>query len=230
MTDAADKIIVALDVPSKREALNLVEQLRGQISFFKVGLQLYTAAGSEVVREIVRQDANVFLDLKLHDIPNTVASAVAAASELGARMLTVHLSGGRAMLEAAARAKKPDLLLLGVSVLTSSDETTLRETGVGSSVEEQVERLATLGINAGVEGIVASPQEIKTLRTRFGNGVLIVTPGIRPSWTESGDQKRVTTAREALQRGADYLVIGRPITAHKNPREAVQKILEEINA
>ena len=130
MTDAADKIIVALDVPSKKEALALVDQLRGQISFFKVGLQLYTAAGSEVVREIVRQNANVFLDLKLHDIPNTVASAVAAASELGARMLTVHLSGGRVMLEAAVAAKTPDLLLLGVSVLTSADETTLRETAL----------------------------------------------------------------------------------------------------
>ena len=142
MATTADKIIVALDVPSKKEALALVEQLRGQISFFKVGLQLYTAAGSEVVREIVRQDANVFLDLKLHDIPNTVSGAVAAAGELNVRMLTVHLSGGRAMLEAAAAARSAELLLLGVSVLTSSDETTLRETGVGSSVEQQVERLA----------------------------------------------------------------------------------------
>ena len=229
MTDAADKIIVALDVPSKKEALALVDQLRGQISFFKVGLQLYTAAGSEVVREIVRQDANVFLDLKLHDIPNTVSSAVAAANELGARMLTAHLSGGRVMLEAAAAAKTPDLLLLGVSVLTSSDETTLREIGVGSSIEQQVERLAALGINAGVDGIVASPHEIKTLRARFGDKVVIVTPGIRPTWAESGDQKRITTPRAALQQGADYLVIGRPITAHKSPREAVQMILQEIN-
>jgi len=229
MTDAADKIIVALDVPSKKEALALVDQLRGQISFFKVGLQLYTASGPEVVREIVRQNANVFLDLKLHDIPNTVASAVAAARELGARMLTVHLSGGRVMLEAAAAAKTPDLLLLGVSVLTSSDETTLREIGVGSSVEQQVERLSALGINAGVDGIVASPHEIKLLRARFGDKVLIVTPGIRPTWAESEDQKRITTPREALQHGANYLVIGRPITAHKNPREAVQMILQEIS-
>ena len=230
MTDAADKIIVALDVPSKKEALVLVEQLRGQISIFKIGLQLYTASGPEVVREIVRLNANVFLDLKLHDIPNTVSGAVAAAADLNVRMLTVHLSGGRAMLEAATAAKTPNLLLLGVSVLTSTDETALRETGVDSSVEEQVERLAALGVSADVDGVVASPHEIKTLRARFGDKIVIVTPGIRPNWAAAGDQKRVTTPREALQHGADYLVIGRPITAHKNPNEAVQMILEEINA
>jgi orotidine-5'-phosphate decarboxylase len=227
MTRTADKIIVALDFASKKDALDLVSQLRNQISFFKVGLQLYTAAGPEVVREIVQQDANVFLDLKLYDIPNTVAGAVASASELGVRMLTIHLSGGRAMLEAAVAKKSRDLLLLGVSVLTSADETTLRESGVVSSVEEQVQRLARLAVDAGINGIVASPQEIKMLRANFGGKIVIVTPGIRPAWVEHGDQKRVMTPKEALTNGADYLVIGRAITAQKNPREAVQRILEE---
>ncbi len=226
----ADKIIVALDVSTEREALDLVEQLRGEISIFKIGLQLYTAAGPNVVREIVARNASVFLDLKLHDIPNTVAGAVAAASELGVQMLTVHLSGGRAMLEAAIAAKTADLLLLGVTVLTSADESTLREVGVNSSVEEQVMRLAELGAATGIDGVVASPHEIKALRTRLGNKPKIVTPGVRPSWAAPGDQRRFATPKEAIQSGADYLVIGRPITAHANPREAVEKILEEISA
>jgi orotidine-5'-phosphate decarboxylase len=229
MTRTADKIIVALDVPSKADALELVARLREQISFFKVGLQLYTAAGPEVVREIMRQGANVFLDLKLHDIPNTVAGAVASTSELGVRMLTLHLSGGRAMLEAAVAKRSRNLQLLGVSVLTSSDEATLRETGITSSVEKQVEQLARLGVNAGINGVVASPHEIKNLRTLFGDKIVIVTPGIRPAQGEYGDQKRVMTPKEALRNGADYLVIGRPITADQNPREAARRILEEIS-
>jgi orotidine-5'-phosphate decarboxylase len=143
-------------------------------------------------------------------------------------MLTIHLSGGRAMLEAAVAKKSRDLLLLGVSVLTSADETTLRESGVASSVEEQVQRLARLAVDAGINGIVASPQEIKMLRANFGGKIVIVTPGIRPAWVEHGDQKRVMTPKEALTNGADYLVIGRAITAQKNPREAVQRILEDV--
>ena len=228
MTKTADKIIVALDVASKKDALDLVTQLRDQISFFKVGLQLYTAAGPDLVRELSRNGASVFLDLKLHDIPNTVAGAVASASALGVQMLTVHLSGGRAMLEAAVAKKSGNLQLLGVSVLTSSDEATLRETGVTSSVEKQVEQLAHLGVDAGINGIVASPHEIKNLRRIFGDKIVIVTPGIRPAHGDHGDQKRVMTPKEAFSIGADYLVIGRPITADKNPREAVQKILEEV--
>jgi orotidine-5'-phosphate decarboxylase len=174
--------------------------------------------------------AKIFLDLKLHDIPNTVAGAVAAASALGVQMLTVHLSGGRAMLEAAVASRTPDLSLLGVTVLTSTEETTLRETGIVSSIDEQVQRLAELGVAVGIDGVIASPHEIKTLRARFGHKLKIVSPGIRPAWAQPGDQKRFTTPKEALQNGADYIVIGRPITAHPDPREAVQRILEEISA
>jgi orotidine-5'-phosphate decarboxylase len=230
MTKAAEKIIVALDVESKKEALDLVAQLREQISFFKVGLQLYTAAGTDVVREILREGAKVFLDLKLHDIPNTVAGAVAASNELGVHMLTVHLSGGSAMLKAAVDAKSAKLSLLGVTVLTSIDEVTLREIGINVSVGEQAKRLAKLGADLGLDGLVASPHEIQMLRASLGDKVKIVTPGVRPNWAETGDQKRFMTPKEAIQHGADYLVIGRPITGHANPREAVQKILEEISA
>jgi orotidine-5'-phosphate decarboxylase len=224
------RLIVALDYPTSAEALRMVEQLSGEIETFKIGLQLYTAAGPKVVLAVMETGAKIFLDLKLHDIPNTVAGAVAAASALGVQMLTVHLSGGRAMLEAAVASRTPDLSLLGVTVLTSTEETTLRETGISSSIDEQVQRLAELGVTVGIDGVIASPHEIKTLRARFGHKLTIVSPGIRPSWAQPGDQKRFTTPKEALQNGADYVVIGRPITAHPDPREAVQRILEEISA
>ncbi len=229
MTKAADRIIVALDVASKAEALKLVTQLREQISFFKVGLQLYTATGPDLIREMATHGAGVFLDLKLHDIPNTVAGAVAAAGELEVRMLTVHLSGGQTMIEAAVGAKPPKMKLLGVTVLTSLDSAALHSTGVASSVEEQVRRLSKIGWTTGITGFVASPHEAKQLRKEFPESI-IVTPGIRPSWASSDDQSRFMTPREAIERGADYLVIGRPITAHTNPREAVRKILDEISA
>jgi orotidine-5'-phosphate decarboxylase len=224
-----DKIIVALDVPTKREALELVEKLRVQISFFKIGLQLYTAEGPEIVRTVSSTGSNVWLDLKLHDIPNTVAKAVESASRLGVQMLTIHLSGGSEMIRAATLARANNMLLLGVTVLTSSTEETLREIGIQRKVDDQVLRLAKLGVEAGVDGIVASPHEIKSLRREFGNKIKVVVPGIRPSWSEPGDQRRTMTPREALEAGADYLVIGRPITAHHNPSEAVAKILDELH-
>jgi orotidine-5'-phosphate decarboxylase len=225
-----DHLIVALDFQTQAEALRMVAAISGEINFFKIGLQLYTAAGPEIVRAVGASGAKVFLDLKLHDIPNTVASAVTAAGGLGVQMLTVHLAGGRAMLSAAVAAKARDLELLGVTVLTSADAATLREAGIEGSVEKQVERLADLGAATGINGLVASPHEIKMLRARFGDDIKIVTPGVRPSWFEPGDQKRFMTPREALQNGADYLVIGRPVTAHPNPRDAVRKILDEIHA
>jgi orotidine-5'-phosphate decarboxylase len=225
-----DRIIVALDVPAKKEALELVETLRGQISFFKIGLQLYTAEGPEVLRAVSSTGSKVFLDLKLHDIPNTVARTVESANRLGAQMLTVHLSGGSEMIRAATAARTNNMLLLGVTVLTSSTEETLREIGIGSGVADQVLRLAKLGADAGIDGVVASPHEIKPLRREFGHKIKIVVPGIRPSWSASGDQKRTMTPREALDAGADYLVIGRPITAHQDPREAVARILDELTA
>ena len=228
MTRSADKIIVALDVPSKNDALRLIEQLRGEISFFKIGLQLYTAEGPEIVRAVLASGAKVFLDLKFNDIPTTVARTVEAASSLGVRMLTIHLSGGSDMIRAAVTVPKNDLLILGVTVLTSANKGMLRETGISDEIDEQVLRLARLGVAKGVDGIVASPHEIKALRTEFGDKIKIVVPGIRPSWSEPGDQKRTMTPREATNAGADYLVIGRPITADKNPREALEKILQEL--
>jgi orotidine-5'-phosphate decarboxylase len=230
MTKAADRIIVALDVATKEKALDLIEQLRAQISFFKIGLQLYTAEGPEIVRAIGATGANVFLDLKLHDIPNTVGLAIESAAQLEIQMLTIHLSGGEAMIRAAVSAKSQDLLLLGVTVLTSADEQTIRQIGIPDKIENQVLRLAKLGVENGIDGIVASPHEITTLRSEFGDKIKIVVPGIRPSGSESADQKRVMTPREAIHAGADYLVIGRPIIAHSRPGEAVTKILQDLGA
>jgi len=227
MTKAGDKIIVALDVATKAEALALVEQLRDKISVFKIGLQLYTAQGPEIVRAVLATGVKVFLDLKLHDIPDTVARAVKSASSLGVQMLTIHLSGGAEMIQAAT-ARKGKMSILGVTVLTSANDQTLRETGISDTLDKQVVRLAKLGIESGIDGIVASPHEIKSLRAEFGDKIKIVVPGIRPSWSEPDDQKRFMTPREAIEAGADYLVIGRPITAHKNPREAVERILQEF--
>ena len=224
-----DKIIVALDVASAKQALELVERLREQISFFKIGLQLYTAEGPEIARAVLETGAKVWLDLKLHDIPNTVGRAVESAGSLGVQMLTIHLSGGAEMIRAATAARTGAMSILGVSVLTSATEQTLREIGISDKVEDQVLRLAKLGVENGIDGIVASPHEIKTLRAAFGDQTKIVVQGIRPSWAEPGDQKRFTTPRAALEAGADFIGIGRPITMHADPRDAVAKILEELS-
>jgi orotidine-5'-phosphate decarboxylase len=229
MTKIADKMIVALDVATKEKALELVDTLRDTISFFKIGLQLYTAEGPEIVRAVLLTGSKVWLDLKLHDIPNTVARAVESASNLSVRMLTIHLSGGSEMIRAAVAARPNNMLLLGVTVLTSATEQTLREIGTADNVDDQVLRLSKLGVEGGVDGVVASPREIKLLRGKFSDKIKIVVPGIRPSWSEAGDQKRVMSPREALDAGADYLVIGRPIIAHPKPREAAFKILDELN-
>jgi orotidine-5'-phosphate decarboxylase len=227
MTNAANKIIVALDVPTKTEMAALFGQLRDQISFFKIGLQLYTAEGPGIVREVLAGGAKVFLDLKLHDIPNTVAKSVEAASSLGVEMLTIHLIGGAEMIQAAT-VRKGKTSILGVTVLTSANEQTLRETGISDTLDKQVLRLARLGVENGVDGIVASPHEIKALRAEFGDKIKIIVPGIRPSGFATGDQKRTMTPREAIEAGADYLVIGRPITAASNPRSGVTQILSEL--
>jgi orotidine-5'-phosphate decarboxylase len=228
MTNAAEKIIVALDVAKKEKAFELVEQLSDQISFFKIGLQLYTAEGPEIVRAVLSSGAKVWLDIKLHDIPNTVARAVESANNLGVHMLTIHLSGGSEMIQAATAARANNMLLLGVTVLTSATEQTLREIGIAGKVDDQVLRLAKLGVEAGIDGVVASPHEIKKLRAEFGDKIKIAVQGIRPRWAEPGDQKRFMTPRDALEAGADYIGIGRPITTHRNPQEAVAKILEEL--
>jgi orotidine-5'-phosphate decarboxylase len=224
----SERIIVALDVPTSEEGLALVRQLTPHPGLFKIGLQLYTAAGPEIVRAVRDLGGRVFLDLKLHDIPNTVGRAVESASSLGVEMLTLHLSGGRAMIDAAVRSAREGMLLLGVTVLTSSDEATLREIGVNSSMQEQVLRLAQLGVESGVSGFVASAHELGPLRSAHGAKIKIVTPGIRPSGSGAGDQKRVTTPAEALRAGADFLVIGRPITAASDPRDALDRILADV--
>ena len=229
MTKAADKIIVALDIATKEKALELVKQLSDQISFFKIGLQLYTAEGPEIVRAVLSTGAKVWLDIKLYDIPNTVARAVESANNLGVHMLTIHLSGGSEMVRAATAARANDMLLLGVTVLTSATPETMSEIGITDRVEDQVLRLARLGIEAGIDGVVASPHEIKKLRAEFGDKIKIAVQGIRPAWADPGDQKRFMTPRLALEAGADYIGIGRPITAHPRPNEALSKILRELN-
>ena len=226
----SDKIIVALDVATKEKALALVEQLRDEISFFKIGLQLYTAEGPEIVRAVLSTGVKVWLDLKLHDIPNTVARAVESASNLGVHMLTIHLSGGSEMIRAATAARTNNISILGVTVLTSAMEQTLREIGIADRVDDQVLRLAKLGVEAEIDGVVASPHEIKVLRAEFGDKVKIVVQGIRPSWAHPRDQKRFMTPRAAIAAGADYIGIGRPITTDPNPRDATSKILTEIGA
>jgi len=229
MINISDKIIVALDVATKQKALELVEELRDQISFFKIGLQLYTAEGPEIVRAVLAAGAKVWLDLKLYDIPNTVAKAVESASQLRVQMLTIHLSGGSEMIRGATAARSNKIWLLGVTVLTSATERTLREIGIDDSVEDQVLRLAKLGVEADIDGIVASPHEIKILRAEFGDKIKIAVQGIRPTWAQPDDQKRFMTPLQAIEAGADYIGIGRPITAHRNPSEAVTKIIQELS-
>ena len=225
---ARDRLIVALDFPNQAKALALVSTLGDSISRYKIGLQLYTAAGPAVVQAVAATGAKIFLDLKLHDIPNTVAKAVAAANELGVEMLTVHLAGGSAMLRAAVEAKAPHLSLIGVTVLTSATQETLDETGINGPLRDHVVRIAQLGQQSGIDCFVTSPREVGLLRERFGADVVLLTPGVRPTWAAADDQKRFTTPREAVQSGADYLVIGRPITAAPDPRAAVDRILEEL--
>lgn len=223
-----ERIIVALDVPSRAEAISIVAKLGDSVAHYKIGLQLYTAEGPDVVRAVAQTGAKIFLDLKLHDIPNTVDKAVASAARLGVNMLTIHLSGGRSMIEAALAAGSNGLTLLGVTVLTSMDSAALADIGIDDATDRHVLRLARLGHAAGIRGLVASPLELRALRSALGPDIIIVTPGVRPHWAEAGDQKRFMTPRDAIQNGADYLVIGRPITAHKNPKEAIDRILEEI--
>jgi orotidine-5'-phosphate decarboxylase len=225
-SSAAEKIFVALDVPTAKEGVALIKSLSDSVGLFKIGLQQYTVDGPALIQHA----GKVFLDLKLHDIPNTVAKAVEAADKLGVKMLTLHLSGGGEMIRAAVRARKSDMLLLGVTVLTSSTDETLREIGVAGKITDQVLRLARLGVDNGIDGLVASPHEARSLRAKLGDKIKIVTPGIRPAGADPGDQRRFATPREAIDAGADYLVIGRPITAAADPRAVVEKIVAELNS
>ncbi len=222
-----NRLIVALDFPDAASALSLVDRLEGSTNWFKVGLELYIAEGNSLVAELQRRGCSIFLDLKLHDIPNTVAGAVRSAARLGVNMLTVHAAGGPAMLSAAAEvAGRPTLL--AVSVLTSMDRGELEATGIQDSPAAQVERLATMALSCGVEGIVCSPVEVPNLRRRVGSEPLLVIPGIRPEGAATGDQRRIATPAEAIASGASYVVVGRPITRAADPGAATRAILAEI--
>jgi orotidine-5'-phosphate decarboxylase len=229
---SAAQIIVALDFPEAAPALALVSRLGGLIRWYKVGLELYLSAGHQVVRQLKDQGHSVFLDLKLHDIPNTVAGAVRSVATSGADMLTLHASGGPAMLAAAAEAAAalPSApKLLAVSVLTSMDESQLSAIGVEGSPADQVLRLARLASQSGISGLVASPEEVAQLRSVFPELTLVI-PGIRHAGSSVGDQKRVATPAAAVLAGADYLVIGRPITQADDPAAAAEAILNEIDS
>ena len=228
---AKQRLIVALDVPNAEVALGLVERLEDQCQWFKVGLELYIAAGPALVERLVATGHSVFLDLKLHDIPNTVAAGVRSAGALGAKLLTIHASGGPAMMAAAREAAaglKDAPELLAVTVLTSMDETQLAATGVERSPAGQADLLAKLGIASGIRGFVCSPQEVAALRGLTGPEGVLVTPGIRPAGADKGDQQRIATPRYALEQGASYLVVGRPITQAADPALAAEAILMEI--
>lgn len=229
-------IIVALDVPAAGKAVELASLLAPEVGAFKIGKELFTSAGPDIVHRLRAVGAKVFLDLKFHDIPHTVARAVAAAVRLGVEMLTIHASGGLAMMQAAERAAQEESrrlgesapLVLGVTVLTSLDDAALAETGVGHSAAAQVELLARLAVRAGLRGLVCSPQELTLLRRELPATLQLVTPGIRPMGSDAGDQKRTLTPPEAVRAGADWLVIGRPICAAADPVAACRAIRESL--
>jgi orotidine-5'-phosphate decarboxylase len=231
MLQPRDRLIVALDVPSAAQARQIVQTIGEAAVTYKIGKQLFTAEGPQVVRDLVSSGRKVFLDLKFHDIPNTVAGAVKSAAALGVSMLNVHASGGSKMLKAAVEAASQSSarpLVLAVTVLTSLVDSDLQELGVSGNVVSQVLRLGALTRNAGCGGLVASAQEACELRRELGEGFTIVTPGIRPAGSASGDQARVVTPADAIASGATYLVVGRPILDAPDPAKATKRIVEEI--
>jgi orotidine-5'-phosphate decarboxylase len=229
-----DKLIVALDVPTLEAAVGLVRQLSGVVSWFKVGLELFTSEGPRAFREVFDAGAqSIFFDSKFHDIPNTVAGAARAATRHGVTMFNVHALGGvemmHAALEAAEQARGANRpKVIGVTMLTSIDQQTMnRELCISGAVETNVVHLARLAQRAELDGVVCSPQEIAAVRAACGDSFLIVTPGVRPAWAAKGDQRRVMTPAEAVAAGADYIVVGRPITHAPNPVEAAEQVLSE---
>jgi orotidine-5'-phosphate decarboxylase len=231
--DPQERLIVALDVSNAAAARKIVAAVGDSASAYKVGMQLYTAEGPGIVRELVASGRRVFLDLKYHDIPNTVGAAVHEAAQLGVNMLTVHASGGGKMLRAAAEAAQavnPDLLVLAVTVLTSLDGSDLGTLGLREGVLNQVLRLTALALANGIKGVVASAQECSALRKEFGNDFAIVTPGVRPAGSGHDDQARVVTPAEAIAAGATYIVVGRPITEANDPAAEARAILGQLAA
>lgn len=237
MLSAKERLIIALDVDTTDEALTLVERLQDHVGVFKVGMQLYNSEGPEILKKIHSLGGRIFLDLKLHDIPNTVGQASAVLTRHGVFMFNVHTAGGSEMMKKAAEAAEkvsaengqPKPLVIGVTVLTSINQKILEtEMGVLRSVEEQVANWAKLAKDSGLDGVVASPREIQAIRRACGKDFLIITPGVRPAWAAANDQKRVMTPKEAVAAGASYLVVGRPITAAPDPVEAAKRIVSEM--
>jgi orotidine-5'-phosphate decarboxylase len=226
---ARDRLIVALDVTSRDEVLALVDELHGIAGTFKIGLQAFVANGPDIVREVIARGERVFLDLKIHDIPNTARHAVASASSLGASIITVHAAGGEAMLRAAAESAG-NALILGVTMLTSIDEAELQRIGFGGTPLSNAVHLAKLVRESRLRGVVVSPREISAIREACGSDFVILTPGIRAAGSDRGDQRRTMTAREAIAAGADYIVVGRPITAAPNRRDAAVRIIDEVQS
>lgn len=238
-TMAKDKIIVALDVETAVEARAIIGEIGGEVGAFKIGLQLFTSAGASFVREVVDKNIRLFLDVKFHDIPNTVARASVEVARLGVWMFNIHAIGGSEMMrrtveavrEACAKEDLDQPKIIGVTVLTSSNRETQREVGIDKEIDSQVVNLARLTAKCGLDGVVASPLEVEAIRRKIEDkDFLIVTPGIRPTFATNDDQKRVMTPKEAVAQGADYLVIGRPITQADDKLAAVRKILEEIES
>ncbi len=228
---ANERLIVALDVRSLDEAKALVDKLIPAVKIFKVGLGLFTLCGPAAVKMVKDKGGKVFLDLKFHDIPNTAASAVIAASDLGVFMLNVHALGGSEMMKKAAEAVKGKTdkpKILGVTILTSMDQRAIGEVGIKRDVEEEVLDLAKMAKDAGLDGVVASPLETSAIRERSGKDFIVVTPGVRPEWAAKGDQKRIATPAGAIRAGADYIVVGRPVIEAGDQAEAARKIIEEM--
>ena len=231
-----ERLIVALDFDSEKSALDMVDRLKDRIRIFKVGSELYTSCGPRIVDEIQKRGRRVFLDLKFHDIPNTVAKSVSAAAGLGVFMLNVHATGGEEMMKRSAESvlmasRKRGTIrskLIAVTILTSLDKNGLKKVGIGGSIEKNALSLARLARKCGLDGVVSSPNEIEIIRKNTGEDFLIVTPGVRPDWALAHDQKRTATPRQAIERGADYIVIGRPITGVENPAVACERIFEEL--
>lgn len=234
--DPKEKLIIALDVDTKEKALSLVDTLKGDVKYFKIGLELFASCEPSIIRDISRTGCQIFLDLKLHDIPNTVSKAAINLTSPGIFMLNVHALGGYEMMKKAAdsvrqeadRTKIAHPKIIAVTILTSMDEMTLKKAGISDTMDSEVLALAGLAKEAGLDGVVASPLEVKLLRKTFGETFLIVTPGVRPKWAASGDQKRIATPAEAIACGASYIVVGRPVTEAADRKEAVRKILEEM--